>query len=169
MQLLARWLSSVILHYARLAPITKIAEQTVDLKKNKSLHKVLSDVQAAIKKVNKRVDYLDNITERHAKEEVTLLAMAEAASKTSLPLVVNLDNQVRHQLVTDTSSPSSSWVTGCGWAFHRSQYRFGGAGDLPPLAPRSHELICKRCLPLLRLARKREEVDAGLVVPAADS
>ena len=105
----------------------------------------LGDVQAAIKKVNKRVDYLDNITERHAKEEVTLLAMAEAASKTSLPLVVNLDNQVRHQLVTDTSSPSSSWVTGCGWAFHRSQYRFGGAGDLPALAPRSHELICKRC------------------------
>ena len=152
-QLLARWESSVIMHYARLAPIKGVAQQTVTLKTQTRLPDIIKELQASVAEMRTKLDSMDVQTRAHLEDELAIDGADQDPSvdMVSLPYLLNLDANSHHRLVTAMESMPSSWKTKCGWKFHEASFRF-----IPRVLPSKADDVCKRCFPAEHLKAKLE-------------
>ena len=150
-QLLARWESSVIMHYARLAPIKGVAQHTVTLKTQTRLPDIIKELQASVVEMRAKLDAMESQTRARLEEELAI-DVAEhdpSVDMVSLPYLLNLDTNSHHRIVTAMESLPASWKTKCGWRFHEAAFRF-----IPRVLSSKADDICKRCFPAEHLKAK---------------
>ena len=145
-QLLARWSSPIILHYARSAPLVGMTAHVASLQSGTSLAKTLREFKGSLASVNAKLARLDSHTASHLRQELDLTARVQHLE--SLPrtpdtqrYVVNTNSGKYHCILTHHGFPPMMWETRCGWKFGAAPH-FLSHG----LSASGNE-TCTRCLP----------------------
>ena len=118
-QLLARWGSPVILHYARLAPLQGLTAQIKDLNSVGSLGKIVSQLRSKVKAIRDAVPAMDEYTQQLVELEVKMANLIESkvsAKPPELPVVRNEKTGCHHHII-DTDGPPATWITKCKFEF----------------------------------------------------
>ena len=136
-QLLARWSSPIILHYARLAPLTGLTEHLKELEEVNSLGKVVKALKDDIASMQKKMTMDDN-TRKLLEREVQLASIQDAPAE-STTYVINSKTRCCHTVAYMAGHPDT-WLTRCG-------FEFGVVPRELKDTPSTHwEDICHRCL-----------------------
>ena len=93
---------------------------------------------------------MDTSTAKHLRDELHLRDLALAAPSSSYRFLVNSLTSAHHLCVTSPEAPSHEWSTRCGWKFAPACFSF--VKELPEKV--HYKLLCKRCFPETRAARK---------------
>ena len=151
-QLIARWASAIVLHYARLAPLKDITEHVRELGTVNSLGKVIKYLKDDLTQMKKKLLKMDANAKTLLEKEVTVAIATEQAKKTAPKFVVNSVTGCCHLIAVASGEPRS-WSSACTWEFGFAPHTFA---DVP--AERWQD-TCGRCFPD---ARRRMKRDAGV-------
>lgn len=157
LQLLARWSSAIVLHYARTAPLAELTTSVARLQSHRSLDDVLSTMRSSIDSLTTQIGTLDVCTAQHINEESSLkrrLEALESRHDESRPAsfreyVVNEQSSKFHRILYDDPlSPPALWRACCGWSYGLSMFRRS------EILPGDYKLICDKCMPSQRRERQ---------------
>ena len=159
-ELMARWKSPMILHYARSAPLTRLTQQFQDLTTRQNLNEILDDLQQRVKELQSKTLAVSMIDwERKMKILEDRMAELDLSTKNMIrqechqlkqsmfdipaQYVQNILSGAWHKISVDglTESPCF-WTTRCGWKFGGSQFR--RSNDQP------ESRRCDKCWPKIR-------------------
>ena len=153
-QLLARWASPVILHYAREAPLEELTENIKENVRKQSLGTVEAKVSKDDKTLKEFTAGLDEHTTKLPQLEASLKKLAEKMDdRTNCQLkspeyVLNPVSGVYHRIALMRGQPCF-WYSQCGWEFGLTYHE---AVSVPV---DGHKDLCQRSFPSLRPGRKR--------------
>ena len=151
-QLLARWASPLILHYARLAPLAGITQQVKELTETRTLGKLIEELRQDMRSMKETLPGIDENTKRLLELEIKVAdelgKMPLHESSSDLPVVKNCKTNCHHWIAVGGSDPAQ-WTTACTFEF--AQWRHERLAS-PPL---DYRLLCPRCFPELRGRLKR--------------
>ena len=146
-QLMARWASAEVLHYARLAPLSGMTDHVRELQSTNSLGKVIRDIQGSLDDLDSKYGHL----EKHVLDELRQEIRSQQPAQEGLPrhqrYVINTETQVCHEVLTCVGAPIH-WEARCSWKFGRRDFTW--TDDLPE----GVTTICDKCFHRLRLERK---------------
>ena len=153
-ELMARWKSAMLIHYAKAAPLKKMSRDYVRNKVQQELHERLDELAQALEEVKKQgaakltqLERAEFIAERikgplrcMAQEEVALLKKQLLSAPSAY--IQNPDRRKTwHRVSVDGYlRPPSTWRTLCGWPHGVNS--FVRSDDLPEGARK-----CDRCFP----------------------
>ena len=152
-QLLARWASAIVLHYARLAPLKDITEHVRELETANSLGKVIKALKDDLASMKKKMAKMDDNTKSLLQREVSI-AVATDKAKERRPQYVTNTTTGCCNLVALAQGEPRYWASACTWEFGFAPHSIS---DFP--AERWQD-TCGRCFPEVRRRMKR---DAGVV------
>ena len=150
-QLLARWASPVILHYARAAPLRNITEAVRDLNDINSLGKVIRTLKNDIKHIKANMSGIDGKTQKMLELEVAISNEREKQETSSSPpqYVRNLSTGCYHTIAVGTGD-KWKWTTQCTFQFGLAEH------ERLSEPPADFSVPCHRCFPELRARLKRQ-------------
>ena len=152
-QLIARWASAMVLHYARLAPLKDITERVRELETVNSLGEVIKALTDDLASMKNKLAKMDSNTKALLEKEVAIAVAADQAKKQTPKYVTNTTTGCCHLVSLATREPRY-WPSACTWEFGFAPHTIS---DFP--AERWQD-TCGRCFPE---ARRRIERNAGVV------
>ena len=114
-QLLARWQSPVIMHYARLAPLKSLTDQVKDVQSAMSLGKLMAEVQGSIEELTRKYAHLEANVLAELKGDI-LATQRAATPAADRGFVRNDKTKCHHKVLVKTGHPLS-WTSQCSWTF----------------------------------------------------
>ena len=170
-ELMARWKSPMLLHYAQTAPLKRLTQEYETANDRLNTHRIIEqlktqmstlqhlcrsspeteEVNQRIAEVEKGLTHLDTKTTNMIKEEIESVRMKLIHRPTDF--VQNETSRVWHLVSVDgVANPPPSWSTKCGWKFANSH--FLRASKLPE----GRILKCDKCW---HLDRPAEDTDTS--------
>ena len=155
-EILARWASPMLAHYAQLAPLKSL---TTECKRryfasdaDGSGTSTRADRNADLSRLQTSLDQLATKLDEVQAQEVRVLARLDALDAQSLPhtYVVNATSGKWHRILfEDVDGHLDQWLAYCGWRFGKARYTRHRV--IAPNVPACD--FCERCLPEERSAR----------------
>ena len=146
-QLMARWASAEVLHYARLAPLTGLTDHVRELQTTNSLGKVIRDIQGSLGDLDSKYGHLEKHVLDELRQEIRSQQPAQAGLPQHQRYVINTETQVCHEVLTCSGAPIH-WEARCSWKFGRRDFTW------TDVLPDGVTTICDKCFRRLRLERK---------------
>ena len=104
-QLIARWASAMVLHYARLAPLKDITERVRELETVNSLGKVIKPLTDDLASMKNKLAKMDSNTKALLEKEVAIAVAADQAKKQTPKYVTNTTTGCCHLVAMATGEP----------------------------------------------------------------
>ena len=120
-QLLARWASAQILHYARLAPLTGLTAQVRELQSSSSLGKMLEELRSSVGQLSSELASLEASTLEALRTEAHQREQLAKSLDTPADIIVNNKTRAHHKVLVMTGSPIF-WITACSFHFGRVEF-----------------------------------------------
>ena len=136
-EMLARWSSPMVLHYARLAPMKAISKDLVNISEHRAVADSVADIKCKFEIIS---------------EKITAIEAARSSSEAGVPRrkkrrgpgwIINCATSTVHQVSVgdDPGVHPLSWQASCGWRFGQELF---AKLNRPP--DESKDKVCKRCL-----------------------
>ena len=155
-QLLARWASDVVLHYARGAPMETITSQVRSALADKTVTDLIEHLTAEVSQPKEDMAKMDTHTAKLLDIEAEVVRLTQEAESTpaakedteEAQYVINTITNKCHKILTRTGNPRN-WKTRCTWVYGLGYYEICSS---PPSG--SYKDLCDTCLHALRSERK---------------
>ena len=147
-KLLARWDSEIITHYARLAPLSSIADDTKDAMRKKDSAKTGSKKRAAPisadrKHITKAIEEQAAAWGEELRRLENMIKDREVASRPAR-YVRNLKTKIVHRIAGSFDTMGMQAITFCHWPYIRARTQ------MLTSPPTSRSECCGTCMPALR-------------------
>ena len=144
-QLLARWVSPVILRYVRDAPLASLTDDYIRLHDRQCDDSEYLPAASSVQKLQGRVEAIETWIADHKQEDLELQGAVSRLNAAGSPskFVLNVSSGVIHRVLVDgLHVHPSTWRTCCGWRFHAANVQ-----RFEHLCLQSHRTVCDKCLP----------------------
>eukprot|EP00971_Amphidinium_carterae_P347154 6489007-Amphidinium_carterae.1 len=147
-ELLGRWRSSLVAHYAGQAPLCNLSQDLARAQNYATLRETMDELASTVRGVDDKLKRYDATTREWLEQELTNIRDVQQkqiqlqTTQFEPTFVLNTTSKVLHRVVIGQGLPQQ-WRAGCGWRFAWAPHRQMSLKEADKLeGPR-----CEKCLP----------------------